>query len=457
MILEEKRSQKYIWVIPLLIFLGSLVVLSFVSYSDGDDSYFYQYCTTMGFGEYLSWRYETWTGRMIAEGLMHIFFNLDLWAWRVVNAAMLAVLPLLLAVLPKKVSGKGNVLLGTVVGACFLLLLDVQALGYSCIWITGSMNYLWPDVCGLVALCAVAEVFGQGMEVGEKQTSWIKMLAYPAAIVAAMSSEQMGAVLLAFEVLCMLALRYKKKLVPNSLAVLTIVTILAFVISYLAPGNELRVATAIEVNMPQFPDLTFGQRGFILGQWLVSSFANENAAFLMVIWIGAILLLWEKGEKASRYMIWPAIGVVAVLASKLGLIAISDIGLDLPAMSGIVEEVPTADMLTGTQWLAMAGWGIAIVATFFLLWKVTDQNWVVLFTYLGAIACEAVMILSPTIYSSGERVFFLTGMMLMLIILVLLEQLVEKGRGLLYVILILALSFGNFVVQIPDLLVTMLG
>ena len=82
MVLEKKQEKRYMGILLLLVFAGSLFLLSFISYSDGDDSFFRQYCTSMGLGEYLKWRYETWTGRMISEALMHMFFNMDLWVWR---------------------------------------------------------------------------------------------------------------------------------------------------------------------------------------------------------------------------------------------------------------------------------------------------------------------------------------------------------------------------------------
>lgn len=459
MVLEKKQEKRYTGILLLLVFAGSLFLLSFISYSDGDDSFFRQYCTSMGLGEYLKWRYETWTGRMISEALMHMFFNMDLWVWRIVNAAMITALPLLLAVLQKKVSEGESILLSVFASIPFFLLLDIQTLGYSCVWITGSMNYLWPDVCGLIALCSVA-VFLRGEKPG-----WQEVIAVPAAIIAAMSSEQMGAVLLAFEVLCMAALIWQKKAVPKMLAAQTVVTALAFAISSMAPGNALRVEESIEAYLPQFEALTLGERAFMLVQWLASSFANENAVFLAAIWIGTFIILSGRiktaaGAKRVRtffYMGFSVIGTLAVLASKLGLKWISDLGLNLSEMTGCMTQIPTAEMMKTEQWTAMIFWIAALLVTFFLLWDITDRNGIVLFTYLGAIASEAVMILSPTIYSSGARVFFLTGVMLMFIILTLLENLRKEKLGIPYAAILVVMGVANFLWQIPKLLVMITG
>ena len=457
--LEKKQEKRYMGILLLLVFAGSLFLLSFISYSDGDDSFFRQYCTSMRLGEYVKWRYETWSGRVVSEALLYWFFNMDLWVWRIVNAGMITTLPLLLTVLRKKVSAGEGILLSGIVSMTLFVLLDIQAFGYASIWITGSMNYLWPDVCGLIALCIVADFYH------EKKPGWLTVPAILCALIAAMSSEQMGAVLLAFEVLCMAALIRRKKSVPKMLMIQTVVTVVAFAVSSMAPGNALRVAESIEIYLPQFETLTLGEKAFMLVQWLASSFANENAVFLAAIWIGAFLILLgriQKVEGAKRvqtffYMGFSAIGILAVLASKLGLKWFSDLGLNLSEMTGCITQIPAADMLGTRQWMAIIFWLVALLITFFLLRNITDRNGIVLFTYLGAIASETVMILSPTIYSSGARVFFLAGVMLMFIILSLLENLRKEKLGIPYAAILVVMGIANFLGQIPRLLMMITG
>ena len=67
--------------------------------------------------------------------------------------------------------------------------------------------------------------------------------AIPCSIIAAMSIEQMGAVLLAFEGLSILSLLIQKKRIPAVIWIQTAITFVAFVILFMAPGNEMRVAS----------------------------------------------------------------------------------------------------------------------------------------------------------------------------------------------------------------------
>lgn len=468
--LKKKWQWKKVHIVSLLLLLyaGCLAVLSLIGYSDGDDTFFLEYCTSMSLPDYLSWRYENWTGRMIAEGLMHVFFNLDLWAWRIVNAGMLVALPVALAVLKNRVTGttqdierqetNGYWMLCFVMAALGYLFLDINAFGYSAIWITGSMNYLWPMVCGISALCVVAKAsFSK-----EKVSVWSFVVASVGAIVAAMSSEQMGAVLLAFVIICISEKIWKKKQVQVGLAVLGVLTLGAYLVSALAPGNELRILMAIEHNMPQFEMLTLEERVFLLAQWLVSSFANENTVFLMAIWLLGIFILitrMKQGQinknESRRIKLYIGTGSVFLgvgVISKCGVRSLSDIGINLAEMTGLVEQVPMASDMSMMQWLMFGWWMLAIVFTFFFLWEVSKGHVVLLFTYLGAVACEVIMIFSPTIYSSGERVFFLTGIMLMFIVLVLYEMLPKGKLRIGYVSTLVVIGVGNLVLQAAELL-----
>lgn len=463
MAVEKKYEVKKAGIAVLmgLVFAGCLVVLSFINYSDGDDTFFLQYCGSMELLEYLKWRYETWTGRMISEGLMHIFFNSDLWLWRIVNAGMLTALPLSLVLVKNKISNKKQ-LPGVWLALLLYLLIDINTFGYSCIWITGSMNYLWPAVCGLWALQAAAAEAFETKECRGGKGKWVYVVSIPCTMIAAMSSEQMGAVILAFSVICIITKLWKKQQPGIGIWVQSVTAVIAFAWSGLAPGNALRVEQSIEIYMPQFDSLSLGERLFMLIQWFLSSFANENAILLTAIWLAGIFLLTGKlkkeklaGKEKLRVSIFLGgccVFGMAALAGRAGVSAVCDIGIRLSEMTGKVEAVPVAADMTGVQWFALVWWGAALVFTFFLLWELTNGMPVVLLTYLAAAACEVIMIFSPTMYSSGERVFFVTGILLMGILLILLEALQREKKDVRYTGLVTVLALGNFLVQIPELL-----
>ena len=121
--------------------IGALLVVSQSSYSDGDDAFFYQYTNSMGFGEYLSWRYQTWVGRMSGEAFVYLTFRLGLGFWRVVNAVMLVLLPMGVLRLSEKAAGIG-VHSEEAIGPCAAavggyFLMNIMTVGYAAVWVNG--------------------------------------------------------------------------------------------------------------------------------------------------------------------------------------------------------------------------------------------------------------------------------------------------------------------------------
>lgn len=433
-------------------FIGAFLILTQVGYSDGDDAFFYQYTHQMGFFEYLSWRYETWVGRMSGEAMVYIAFSLGIWFWRFCNALMLVLLPCGVLKLAKKAAGirTENFLFGASAAtvSCYFLM-AVMTVGYAAVWINGSIFYTWSFTCGVWALVPVADLV---FDTGESDSRHF-LYSIPCAVLASMSIEQMAAVLLTFELLAVLVVilrKYEKRRIIL-LIIQTVVTVVAFVILFLAPGNDIRVVSEVQNWMPQYEDLSFGEHLFITVQWLVSSFANENRLFLGGIWLAGILHVVCKNErKPSEVALAAATGVFAVTALLpfFGVKLFSDCGLHIADITVRLEQVPQAGDMQPANWFAMCWWIVAMLFTCIFVWIVSGHRVVLVLAWLGGIASEAIMHFSPTIYASGARVYYLTDWMCMFIMLVLAFQIPEKKWRKRYYFILLILGLWNFVSQV---------
>lgn len=468
----ERRINKKVFSFVLwgIVFLGAFFVGMNIHYSDGDDAFFYQYSHSMGFLEYLKWRYESWTGRLSAEALLYLTFRCGIWFWRVINAFVLTVLPVSLLFLADKARQRET---GTGMqeeeGSLWLkpeycllalsgyLFMNVRTLGYAGIWITGSVNYTW---CILCLVCALFPAADRVFLLGRFRKSQF-VYAIPCAAAAAMSVEQTGAVLIAFLLLALGYLLFREHKTEPLLLVQTILSILLFTAMFAAPGNELRVQTAIETCMPQFETLSFGDHLFLTVQWLISSFGNENVLFLAGIWItGGVLIRQNRSQRQTGrhqaiFAAFPVLIVVFTLSALLscfGAGLFSDMGIRLSEMTGMTEEVFRMSDMTGQNLFAMLWWTAALLFTFALLWYATGRSALILLTYLGSIAAEAILYFSPTIYSSGERVFFLTDIMLLFVLLCLYGRIAERKRQYSVLCVLLVLGGVHFLYQIPEVL-----
>ena len=411
--MRETSKKVLFWA---LMFFGAFLLLTQVGYSDGDDAFFYQYTHEMGFFEYLSWRYQTWVGRMSGEAMVYIAFSLGIWFWRIVNAMMLVLLPCGVLKLAEKAAGirTKNFLPGESVAVVSgYLLMAIMTVGYAAIWINGSIFYTWSF----------------------------------------MSIEQMAAVLVTFEVLAVLVviLRKHEKQRTILLIMQTAVTVVAFVILFLAPGNDIRVASEVQNWMPQYEELSFWEHLFVTVQWLVSSFANENRLLLFGIWLAGILHIICKNErKASDVACMTAAGLfsAAALLPFAGIKVFSDCGLHIADITVRLEQVPRIEEMQAANWFAMCWWIAALLFTCILIWKVSKHNVVLMLVWLGGIASEAIMHFSPTIYASGARVYYLTDWMCMFIILVLAFKMPGKKWRDLYYSIVAGLGVWNLLYQV---------
>ena len=485
----RKKTERQTYVFWALVFAAAFLILGFVGYSDGDDAYFYEYTHKMGFLEYLGWRYETWVGRLAGEAMVYIAFHLGLPFWRLVNALMLTLLPLGILSLAGKTArvpegtfrdwkrrqqaciGPNGVrkktgLFAAIAVVSGYFMMDVQTVGYAAVWVNGSIFYTWSFTCGIWALTTFAEyVFakraaaeGSGGRLGirmEGVSLWRFLYAVPCAVIASMSIEQMAAVLLVFELLGVIYGIFKWRSVHPLLLVQTAVTLLSFAVLFAAPGNDVRVAAEIVNWMPQYETMRFGEHLFLTLHWMISSFANENKLFLCAIWIAGIFLLLQK-EKRSRTDCWMIAGAgvftAAALLPNVGITAFSNLGMQYIDITQRVTEVPVLSRFTAMQLAALIWWCAALIYTFFFLWRASGCQITLLLAYLAGIASEALMFFSPTMYASGARVYYLTDLLYLFVILCLAFGLREERRR--NVIYAVCVGFGiwNFVCQLPAFL-----
>ena len=474
---REKGMAYMLWITAGILFF---LILCKVQISDGDDLYFYYYAETMKFFEYLAWRYQTWVGRMAGEALVYLTFREGVWFWRVVNACMMVLLPAGVLRLGCKSVGyrsygdfldqnrEKNAIWGIRYPVLMLagyLLMNVMTVGYAAIWMNGSIFYTWSFTAGIWAMMPLADlVFDTGC------FSWKQMFyALPCSVIAAMSIEQMGAVLLAFEVLTLIAFFRQGKTMPGEgqtvcLIVQLAVTAICFGLLFHAPGNEVRVASEIATWMPGYADLTLSEHLFLVMQWLFSSFAKENRLFFVGIWIAGIVLMENRKRipvnnliegrrkafhrKSDRiWEVFAGIFIVVAMLPYFGIDFLQEMGNGQIVIEECLLDIPSWQDMTTANRIAFFWWIAAVLFTAVFLWNVTGHSIFLLFVYLGGIASEAIMYFSPTIYASGARVYYLTDWMFLFLILWMIFHFDDRKKKNLMILLLLILGIWNLISQ----------
>ena len=315
-------------------------------------------------------------------------------------------------------------------------------MGYSAVWVNGSIFYTWTFTAGVWAMMPLADLVFDTGAFSNRQLIY----ALPCSVIAAMSIEQMGAVLLAFEGLSILSLLLQKKRIPVAIWIQTVITFAAFVILFMAPGNDVRVASEIATWMPGYKELSVGNHLFMTIQWMLSSFANEGKAFFIAIWAAGFLLL-VKSKKAKVYQSLAVVFSVVALLPYAGISFFSEMGIGYIDIEQCLTELPTWQTMTTQNRIAFFWWIAAVLFTLVLLWKVTGHSVFISMAFLGGIASEAVLHFSPTIYASGARVYYLTVLMYLFIILWMVMRMDSEKKKNLFIAGAAALGIINFLSQ----------
>ncbi len=467
-------------------FLAAFLLCGQISYTDGDDAYFFQTVHSMPFFDYLKMRYVEWEGRVTSEAMTYVAFWFGKSFWQPMNALILTLLPYGLISMVKRMVGgltaRKSFLLALTV-YLGILALGIEVIGYGAFWITGSTFYLWSIVAGLWAsMPFVAMVYGQkqtGATVGgnggtgkksegfqEEQPGTAAreystfLYAIPCAFIAAMGQEQIAAVVIAFGALAVLYHVARERKIPWLHLLEVVLMIVALAALFFSPGTEARSQAEIDLWLPQYATMSVGNHIFITLQWMLSSFANEGKMLFFLIWVVGSWLLWsdrERGRSVRSRILMGFCGIFAVvsLLPYLGVLFFSEMGMGVADVTQPVLQVATPATVSVQNWVAIVWWTCALVFTLVLLWHLEQglrDKAVAALLVLAACASEAIMYFSPTMYASGARVFFVAQILLWLTLGRLCGKLFKQQGDWPLVALVGAAGVLNFINGIPTLL-----
>lgn len=367
--------------------------------------------------DWLAWRYETWSGRIVPEVFIWLLTPAPLIFWRI-GSLLVWLATILIAVRLLVVARPGSGWLarsGMAIGAfAVLFLFDRGVLQWGVFWVTGAMNYWWIVPFALAAALAGIEVLYRGAP-----RVWVIVVSTATAFIAAISSEQVAAILVVLGVVLVVAwfwrLRAKATLSRAAdVAVLApaLAAVAGAIVLFAAPGNAGRVAGDERQWLPGFSDAPMLDR--LIGglQFTVDAMVNRTGILLPLIWLALIatVLISQRRDRV-------AVGTIAVSLAGLATV----IGAPLLQLPILVQFSPVwqvrPDGVIGTTVLVL--WSLGLLATAaapVLLWR--DRTGVMQSLLIAAAyASTFVISTSPSMYASGPRVFFTSAIALGVVVL----------------------------------------
>lgn len=403
-------TQTPIWKSRRLFFLftvAAIVALQVVAFGNrwiNDDSFFGQALDQQGLLDFMAFRYEHWSGRILVEAAL-VYLTRHLWLWKLCNAAFL----LLLCYATGRLATAREDMSSSVATAlmfCLFMLVSHEVLFYSAWWVTGSVNYLWTVALAAYALIGLVE---------RKQHAPIERIGFAIAAALSVQNEQVALVMVLASALLLLRKGTSRQAGVWDF-VQVVVTIASAALVFAAPGTKARYVVETSVRFPNFGDLGIPDK-ISMGLGLVMDGMTDPHNLLMVV---ACLLALALVMKRPVGRIAQAIIAIAIVFLLLGhLRLLPPFGHALASFYTLPE--PLALQASSSRAYALSAWTLFCLAAASIACIVAagrtgrDAMFSLVALMLG-MAAVAMLGFAPTVYASGERVQFVGQMALMLVV-----------------------------------------
>jgi hypothetical protein len=345
--------------------------------------------------------------------------------WRIVNSLVAVFLMLLISkYATARVTEANKRKVINIALCCGLFALYPNTLTESMVWYTGSFTHLWAVATFLCALLPFYYAI-----IGRKIVYKISYGLFFLALLYACYLEQELGIIAGFGALTFIFLKAKKMEIPRMLIWLYIFALINIAVCLLSPGPRIRMNVEIPGSYPNYPMLTLVDKIYQAVNWTSQHvLITSNLLFLLFsTLIFAVCYSRDKDNKVVSLisavpMLFSLLSMIPfkVLLSRVGVFQGIDIqgGLDKFFFSPTTVNPNSLNDLGFQSLLPPIACLTIILFTAVLLFfafKEMELKFVSVLLYLGALASTYLFTFSPTIFASGDRIFF-TGDILMLLI-----------------------------------------
>ncbi len=408
------------------------------------------------FSSFIVWAKEfilLWGGRVVALSLSTLFLNLNIGIFKLANATIIVILVYSIYKIIETLSDEAikykNIILISIM--CSFLFINRNVIKYSVTWITGTFNYLWPCTAMIVAMIPFIK------KLKNNPIKKVEYIVYFLSTLLASNIEQTGVVLFVFISIIIVIIKLNKMKIEKTLLANYIFCFIVLILSLMAPGNHVRYSAELLRWYQDFEMLSIFDK-IIQGQSvLLDHLVNHSTVTIFII---SILLMYisikEKDKNRIKIAFIPLIySLIRILPLNVLLSRIysNDIisridklfAFNTYGVKMICNPYIYIPIIIGTFVL------IVIAILIFLSYKDVKKSIVYTLLYLAGICSTLSLSVSPTIFASSYRIFFVTDVLNVLLIASLTYQAIKYIKDnitveVIYFISIIILAFINLLV-----------
>lgn len=411
----------------ILFFIIMLVFFGWVTVQEGDDVTFSAMHLKYTLPEYLTMRYQTWSGRFSVETLFYYFTGPLLFLWKWLCALSITVSAFLIyhfVTFARKME-QGEKLLFAYLSCLIIGLMSSANLIPSVFWITGALNYLVPFTVGLIAFIP----FFHSLKDEAYSPKGFSLLYLIPAVLTVTGAEQISLVFTCFSLIVLVYLLVKKRKISRVLWGIFIVSLIFQVISLTAPGNAVRFSSEINTWFPAYSEIPLLSKIILSLNFLLNTMINQWYYLLPFLWlITGTLLLKNHPSKVAKVIAY--ISYFYAILMGLRFIAPLDSFISQAFLENFnnlfhFHYLARDTFFRPDYFVPYLVWIPAILLipiSIYLIFKKTNYSLFYVLIYLAAMASIILITFSPTIYASGGRTSYVPEMLLALLILLLLRH-----------------------------------
>lgn len=394
--LRYQEKKEFYWGLCIVVvFYG--ILHCFTRQGLLDDPIFSGYSERYTLLEFLSMRYETWTSRVLLEGVTAVVLQFPFWVWQVCDTLAYGILYICIHRIMDIGGKRDNAFYGSIFLAMALgsyIMLQMASAG----WGATSVNFMWT----LAAAWGCLVLLQNAMQ--RRKASPAGTAGYILLMLFACNNEVTVCVLF-LVYLTLMAAFWKKDAPKGRLYGGLILQTSSLIFILTSPGNGERLAQAVNLEY---------ERLTIIGKLrigIVSTFEHFVSipnilfgVFCLVLALGA----WEYGKNRREriLMVLPLL----IDISLTGYYFVKDIVLggkrnyvfDEPAM------LPSSGSEWFRQWLLVSLLVVLAGSACFGMYRMLKDNRrfaLILLILLAGFASRMAMAFTPSVYASGTRTF----------------------------------------------------
>lgn len=370
-----------------LIILFSILALKLRLMTYADDVVFSNALNNTGLIDYLTHRYQEWSGRIVIDAIMVTTITIHAF-WKIMIPLCLIFSGYLLWSITLKETINKH--LGTLLAIFAILLISAPVADNAQWWVTGFYNYLLPVTCALLLLHSFLTP-----NIKKPIVALSILLSFIAT-----SSEQVAILLL----LCtpfIWAINHHHRASNTTLSIGFIAIIIGSALTLLSPGSAARFYIEAYRYMPQIVDMNILQKSMIGVDRLVENMSvNRNLCFIMSA-VSLLVFIIKNGKNDWMNKIH-----ITVVASCLIAILITN--------ATYFGKFYTIDFAHIKVYFSYLFYLLALIsmATGSIENIKGERDYSAFVIILAGAVVTIAIGLSPTAYASGERVLYVLNISL---------------------------------------------